>query len=63
MFALDSYLNDLFAWCQSAFLRVEQLAKKGYSIRILSEDETDAALALAWKVFTEYESPNYAPEG
>ena len=62
-FDFDQTFSALFAWCQSAFLRVEQLAKKEYSIRILAEDETDAALALAWKVFTEYESPDYAPEG
>ena len=53
----------LFAWCQSAFLRVEQLAKNEYSIRILADDETDAALALAWKVFTEYDSLDYSSEG
>ena len=32
-------------------------------IRPLRKDETDAALQLAWKVFTEYESPVYGPEG
>ena len=32
-------------------------------IRLLREGETDAALELAWKVFTEYESPDYSPEG
>lgn len=62
-FDFDRAFYALFAWCQSAFLRVEQLAKKEYSIRILAEDETEAALALAWKVFTEYESPDYTPEG
>ena len=62
-FDFDQAFSVLFAWCQSAFLRVEQLAKKEYLIRILAEDETDTALALAWKVFTEYESPDYAPEG
>ncbi len=45
-FDFDQSFSALFAWCQSAFLRVEQLAKKEYSIRILAEDETDAALAL-----------------
>lgn len=45
-FDFDQSFSALFAWCQSAFLRVEQLAKKEYSIRILEEDETDAALAL-----------------
>ena len=62
-FDFNQAFSSLFAWCQSAFLRVEQLAKKEYPIRILTEDETAEALALAWKVFTEYESPDYAPEG
>ena len=35
----------------------------GFSIRPLSGGETDGALALAWRVFCEYESPDYAPEG
>ena len=34
-----------------------------HPIRLLSEEERGAALKLAWKVFTEYESPDYAPEG
>lgn len=33
------------------------------TIRSLTDEERPAALALAWKVFTEYESPDYAPEG
>lgn len=33
------------------------------SIRPLEEEETEAALELAWRVFTEFESPVYAPEG
>ena len=32
-------------------------------IRPLQKEETEAALRLAWKVFREYESPDYAPEG
>ena len=62
-FDFDQAFSVLFAWCQRAFLRVEQLANKEYPIRILAEDETDTALALAWKVFAEYEAPDYAPEG
>ena len=62
-FDFDQAFSVLFAWCQSVFPRVEKLEKSEYPIRILAEDETDAALALAWKVFTEYESPDYAPEG
>ena len=34
-----------------------------YPVRLLRGEETEAALELAWKVFTEYESPDYAPEG
>ena len=62
-FAFDQAFSALFAWCQSVFVRLEKLAQKQYLIRPLRSDETDAALALAWKVFTEYESPDYAPEG
>lgn len=35
----------------------------GFIVRRLSTDEIPAALELAWKVFSEYESPDYAPEG
>ncbi|MBQ4424172.1 MAG: GNAT family N-acetyltransferase [Lachnospiraceae bacterium] len=62
-FDFDQAFSALFAWCQSTFLRVEKLGQSEYPIRILTESETDAALSLAWKVFTEYESPDYAPEG
>lgn len=33
------------------------------TVRPLRKEETEAALRLAWKVFIEYESPDYAPEG
>ena len=33
------------------------------TIRPLEESEIQTALDLAWKVFVEYESPDYAPEG
>ena len=33
------------------------------SIRKLSESEIPAALDLAWSTFSEYESPDYTPEG
>ena len=62
-FDFDQVFSALFAWCQSAFLRVEKLTQSEYPIRILTEDESDAALSLAWKVFTEYESPDYTPDG
>ncbi len=34
-----------------------------YPVRPLEQDETEAARRLAWKVFKEYESPDYPPEG
>lgn len=34
-----------------------------FPVRKLAKDEAGAALRLAWKVFCEYESPDYAPEG
>lgn len=33
------------------------------AVRPLREEQREAALALAWKVFAEFESPDYAPEG
>ena len=33
-----------------------------YPVRALAGHEIPTALALAWKVFSEYESPEYAPE-
>ena len=33
------------------------------TVRPLKQDERPAALALAWRVFSEFESPDYAPEG
>ena len=36
---------------------------KGFIVRRLSQNEIPAALELAWKVFSEYESPDYVPEG
>ena len=32
-------------------------------IRRLSENEIPAALELAWRIFTEFETPDYEPEG
>ena len=37
--------------------------KNSFEIRGLSEDEKPSALDLAWRVFSEYGSPDYAPEG
>ena len=36
---------------------------EGFIVRRLPQNEIPAALELAWKVFSEYESPDYAPEG
>ena len=62
-FDFDCAFSLLFAWCQSVFPRIEKLMQEEYPIRLLRSDETDTALALAWKVFTEFESPDYTPEG
>lgn len=35
----------------------------GITIRSLTEEERPEALALAWRIFVEYESPDYTPEG
>ena len=59
----DHSFSLLFAWLQSVFIRLDKLAQSEYTIRLLKEKERDAALHLAWKVFIEYESPDYAPEG
>ena len=37
--------------------------EQNFTIRRLSEDERQAALDLAWGVFSEYESPDYSAEG
>ncbi len=37
--------------------------EKAFTIRRLFEDERQAALDLAWVVFSEYESPDYSAEG
>ena len=62
-FDFEQAFSVLFEWCQSAFVRIDKLSPEKYQIRQLRQDETDTALALAWRVFTEYESPDYAPEG
>jgi hypothetical protein len=36
---------------------------EGFIVRRLSQNEIPAALEFACKVFSEYESPDYAPEG
>ena len=37
--------------------------KDTITLRVLDADEREAALELAWRVFSEYESPDYSPEG
>ncbi len=37
--------------------------ERRFPVRPLAQDETESARRLAWKVFTEYESPDYPPEG
>ena len=46
-------------------MKVEFMTEKeiAFAIRRLSEDERQAALDLAWAVFSEYESPDYSAEG
>lgn len=40
-----------------------KIYRKEYPVRLLTAKETEPALQLAWKVFCEFESPDYAPEG
>ena len=42
---------------------VKTVWKSGFTVRKLEEHETQEALSLAWEVFSEYESPDYSPEG
>lgn len=44
------------------FVYMEKM-KSEVSIRKLSEEEISTALDLAWRVFSEYESPDYGEEG
>ena len=37
--------------------------KNGFILRQFAEDERASALSLAWKVFSQYEAPDYSPEG
>ena len=62
-FDFDQAFSVLFAWCQSVFTRLERMTRRNYPVRLLTVDERTAALELAWKVFCEFESPDYAPEG
>ena len=39
------------------------LRRTRFTVRPLTPDETEPALRLAWTVFSEFESPDYGPEG
>ena len=62
-FDFDQAFSVLFAWCQSDFARLKRMTRRNYPVRLLTVDERASALELAWKVFCEFESPDYAPEG
>jgi len=40
-----------------------RLQQKDFDVRPLESAKTETALRLAWRVFAEYESRDYAPEG
>ena len=62
-FDFDQAFSVLFAWCQSVFTRLERMTRRDCPVRLLTVDERAAALELAWKVFCEFESPDYTLEG
>ena len=65
----SNYFSDLTG--NQVYIKPENLQFTGaykvrgayYKISTLSEEERQTALDLAWAVFSEYESPDYAPEG
>ncbi len=64
------HTNQNVYWKQTDDIRTEHLTRLtreewigGFTVRPLKQDEIPAALALAWRVYTEYETPDYAPEG
>ena len=59
----DQAFSALFAWCQSVFTRLERVTRRECPVRLLTVDERAAALELAWKVFCEFEAPDYTSEG
>ncbi len=58
-YRFDGVSGDAKSFCE--VLKSDRV--NPFTIRRLSEDERQAALDLAWAVFSEYESPDYAPEG
>ena len=61
-YRFDGAAGDSEAFCE-VLKRVKCGRENDLTIRILSEDERQAALDLAWVVFSEYESPDYSAEG
>ena len=61
-YRFDGVSGDAEALCE--VLKKEKCGRRNdFTIRRLSEEERQTALDLAWAVFSEYESPDYAPEG
>lgn len=64
------HTNEDIYWKLMDDIRTEHITrltkeewKASFTVRKLEEHETQEALSLAWKVFSEYESPDYSPEG
>lgn len=64
------HTNQDVYWKLTDDIRTEHLTRltreawiDGFTVRHLSDNEVPSALALAWKVFYEYESPVYSEEG
>jgi GNAT superfamily N-acetyltransferase len=58
----DGAAGDADAFCE-VLKSDKSNGENSFTIRRLSEEERQTALDLAWAVFSEYESPDYAPEG
>ena len=61
--------RDIY-WQKTGDIRTEHITcltkedwKNSFSVRPLTEQEVPAALALAWRVFNEFEAPDYSDEG
>ena len=61
-YRFDGAAGDVKSFCE-VLKSDKSNGENSFTIRRLSEDERQAALELAWRVFSEYESPDYAPEG
>ena len=61
-YRFDGASGDAKAFCE-VLKRDKSDGVTPFTIRRLSDHERQAALDLAWVVFSEYESPDYAPEG